>query len=128
MRSLPVLAITLAAFAVNVAASGVRPAPQAGTVFAVYPGWDMDNGALSTIFNGTELACLQSCSSSATCVAYAYIPYGHGGTDNNPICVLKSTIDLSTFKMQTFDLSVAIVGACGTFKPVGPTICQTVSH
>jgi hypothetical protein len=66
MRSLSVLATTLAAFAVNAAAFGVQPAPQTGPVFAVYPGWDMDNGALSTIFNGTELACLQLYSSSVS--------------------------------------------------------------
>jgi hypothetical protein len=52
-------------------------------------------------------------SGHATCVAYAYIPYGHGGTDNNPICVLKSTVDLGTFKMQAFDLMSLSLGRAG---------------
>jgi hypothetical protein len=63
MRPLSFLAVLLLSVPTN-AASVVQPAPNAGTVFAVYPGWDMDNGALQTILNGTELACLQSCSSS----------------------------------------------------------------
>ncbi|KAJ6452418.1 hypothetical protein C8R45DRAFT_1223475, partial [Mycena sanguinolenta] len=109
------------------AASNVDPVPDAGTIFAVYPGWDMNNGSLQTIFNGTESACLHSCASSSTCVAFAYVPYGHGGSDVNPICVLKSTIDLSTFIIETFDVSVGIVGACGTVNPVGPTSCHTVN-
>ncbi|KAK6981100.1 hypothetical protein R3P38DRAFT_3234581 [Favolaschia claudopus] len=117
----------LTALLLSSVAWALKPTPAAGTVFAVYPGWDMDNGSLQTIFNGTEKACLQSCTSSATCVAYAYIPYGHGGTDVNPICVLKSSIDPSMFKQQSFDLSVGLVGGCGTFSPAGPTICRTVS-
>ncbi|KAJ7859775.1 hypothetical protein B0H14DRAFT_622373 [Mycena olivaceomarginata] len=120
------LATALASFSFAGVANAVQPSPDAGTVFAVYPGWDMDNGALATIFSGTESACLQSCRSSSTCVAYAYIPYGHNGTDAN-LCVTKSTIDLATFKMQSFDVSVGLVGACGTFKPAGPTSCFTVS-
>ncbi|KAJ7920553.1 hypothetical protein B0H13DRAFT_1867468 [Mycena leptocephala] len=125
MRPLSFLAVLLLSVPTN-AASVVQPAPNAGTVFAVYPGWDMDNGALQTILNGTELACLQSCSSSATCVAYAYIPYGNNGTIS-PICVLKSTVDLNTFKLQpSFDLSVGIVGACGTYTNCRKVRTQTI--
>ncbi|KAF8143724.1 hypothetical protein K438DRAFT_1853180 [Mycena galopus ATCC 62051] len=122
MYSLSSLSILLASFVFMAKAT---PVPEAGTIFAVYPGWDMDNGSLQTIFNGTESACLHSCASTTTCVAYSYVAYGHGGTDVNPICVLKSTIDLTTFKIQTFDVSVGIFGACGTVNPIGPTICFT---
>ncbi|KAJ6592883.1 hypothetical protein B0H19DRAFT_1365184 [Mycena capillaripes] len=127
MRSLSRLAI-LAVFLVLTTSAdvGVQPSPDAGTIFAVYPGWDMDNGALQTILNGTEISCLESCRSSATCVAYSYVPYGNSGTGITPFCVLKSSVDLGAFKMQSFDVSVGLVGACGTFNPVGPTSCRTV--
>ncbi|KAF8180547.1 hypothetical protein K438DRAFT_1938233 [Mycena galopus ATCC 62051] len=110
------------------AAPGARPSPDLGTVFAVYPGWDMDNGTAETIFNGTESACLQSCAANSACVAYAYVPYDNTGTDINPVCVLKNSIDLTTFTVHSgVDVSIGIIGACGTLNPVGPTICQTVT-
>ncbi|KAJ7367464.1 hypothetical protein DFH08DRAFT_1070375 [Mycena albidolilacea] len=92
---------------------------------SVYPGWDMDNGGSGTIFNVTERACVQSCGASSTCVAYAYVPFA----DPTPFCVLKNAIDLSTFKIQSFDVSVGLLGACGTFAPVGPmaTMCFTAT-
>ncbi|KAJ7722321.1 hypothetical protein B0H16DRAFT_1896176 [Mycena metata] len=96
-----------------------QPGPDIGTVFAVYPGWDMDNGQASEISNGTELECLQSCSTDTACVAYAYVPYSLA-------CFLKDSFDFSTFTVGTVPVSTGLVGACGTFSPVGPTICFTV--
>ncbi|KAJ7868537.1 hypothetical protein B0H14DRAFT_3861460 [Mycena olivaceomarginata] len=114
--------------AVN-AAPGAQPAPDIGAVFAVYPGWDMDNGnGGTTMLGGTELACLQACSASATCFAYAYVPYG--GSNTGPgvsACVLKTAVTLGTFKTQPNDISVGLIGSCGTFAPVGPTSCFTVT-
>jgi hypothetical protein len=51
------------AFVVN-AAPSVGPSPDLGSVYAVYPGWDMDNGGFQGILGGTEFACLQACHSS----------------------------------------------------------------
>ncbi|KAJ7465815.1 hypothetical protein B0H11DRAFT_2307817 [Mycena galericulata] len=103
-------------FVANVnAAPGIKRAADAGTVFAVYPGWDMDNGTAANIVNGTESACLQSCAASSTCVAYAYVPYDNTGTDINPLCVLKDSIDLSTFTVHSgIDVTIGLAGACGT--------------
>ncbi|KAF7350033.1 hypothetical protein MVEN_01305000 [Mycena venus] len=125
--SLSLATLLFSVVVANAAAAGIQPVPDVGTVFSVYPGWDMDNGTLETIFNGTELACLQSCASSGSCVAYAYVPYGNTGTED-PFCVLKNSIDLSTFTVHAgVDVSVGLIGSCGTVTPVGPTICQTVS-
>ncbi|KAJ7833990.1 hypothetical protein B0H13DRAFT_2328872 [Mycena leptocephala] len=96
--------------------------PDLGTAFSVYPGWDMDNGNSQKIINITELACMQLCSTSTSCVAYSYVPYGGA-----PDCYLKSSINLSTFKVQTVDVNAGLSGACGTFAPVGPTKCFTVT-
>ncbi|KAJ7366104.1 hypothetical protein DFH08DRAFT_1071727 [Mycena albidolilacea] len=109
------------------ASPSAQLAPDVGGVFAVYPGWDMDNGGATT-FGGTELACLQACSASATCVAYAYVPYG--GSNTGPgvaACNLKTAVTLSAFKTQPNDISVGLIGGCGTFAPVGPTRCFTVT-
>jgi hypothetical protein len=32
-----------------------------GSVFSVYPGWDMDNGGTTSIFGGTEIDCRKAC-------------------------------------------------------------------
>jgi hypothetical protein len=53
-------------------------------------------------------------STGATCVAYTYVPYASPSTGTAPACVLKSAIGLSTFKVQSFDLSTGLIGACGT--------------
>ncbi|KAJ7025678.1 hypothetical protein C8F04DRAFT_1268972 [Mycena alexandri] len=88
----------------------------------------MDNGTAANTVNGTESACLQSCAATSTCVAYAYVPYDNTGTDINPLCVLKDSIDLSTFTVHSgIDVTIGLAGACGTFEPVGPTICQTIT-
>ncbi|KAJ7084238.1 hypothetical protein C8R44DRAFT_821975 [Mycena epipterygia] len=97
------------------ASAGVEPAPELGTVFAVYPGWDMNNGETTEILNGTELACLQSCSATADCVAYAYSPYSTGGTGPvQPSCFLKNGLDLSTFQIRTLDLHTGRPTSCFT--------------
>ncbi|KAJ7842415.1 hypothetical protein B0H13DRAFT_1909839 [Mycena leptocephala] len=97
---------------------GVQPTPDAGTVFSVYPGWDMVNTSpATTTFGLTELACMQSCSTGAGCVAYAYVPFGFPGTTTGSVCVLKAAIDLTTFQIRTFDVSVGLKGVCGTFSP-----------
>ncbi|KAJ7769777.1 hypothetical protein B0H14DRAFT_2967300, partial [Mycena olivaceomarginata] len=122
---LTLLATLLASLSIAATAKAAPGAHDVGTVFSVYPGWDMDNGGSGTIFNVTERACVQSCGASSTCVAYAYVPFA----DPTPFCVLKSAIDLNTFKIQSFDVSVGLLGACGTFAPVGPmaTMCFTAT-
>jgi len=128
MLNLSNLAALLVAFSLTVnAATDVQTTPDVGGVFAIYPGWDMDNGSAGTILGGTELACMQSCNASAICVAYAYVPYGGANTGPGPACVPKSSITLGTFKTQAFDISVGLMGACGTFAPVGPTSCFSVT-
>ncbi|KAJ6583419.1 hypothetical protein DFH09DRAFT_1075838 [Mycena vulgaris] len=96
------------------ASPAVQPTPDVGAVFAVYPDWDIDNGNELTIQGGTEQACMATCSTSATCVAYAYVPYGGSNTGPGPACVLKSSFNIATFNTQAFDLSVGLLGACGT--------------
>ncbi|KAF8145683.1 hypothetical protein K438DRAFT_1781688 [Mycena galopus ATCC 62051] len=116
MLALSNLAALLVSFSLAITATpGAQPTPDVGAVFAVYPGWDMDDGSIGTILGGTELACMQSCSTSATCIAYAYVPYGGANTGPGPACVPKSSINLTTFKTQSFDLSVGLLGGCGTF-------------
>ncbi|KAJ7909231.1 hypothetical protein B0H13DRAFT_1877856 [Mycena leptocephala] len=85
------------------AAPGVQPAPN--LVFAVYPGWDMDNGGNSTS-GGTEMACQKSCSTSPSCAAYAYVPYGGGGGPPGTSCFLKNAVDISTFKTRAWDTTL----------------------
>ncbi|KAF7336465.1 hypothetical protein MSAN_02300700 [Mycena sanguinolenta] len=105
------------------AAPAVRRAPEESTVFAVYPGWDMSNGNAETIAVVTEATCLQLCAASSTCVAYSYVPYDDSA---DPLCNLKSTIDVSTFQVNPdLVVNVGLVGACNTFEPVGPTLCFT---
>ncbi|KAJ7037610.1 hypothetical protein C8F04DRAFT_1393531 [Mycena alexandri] len=115
MLALSNLATLLVAYAVAVKATG--------TVFAVYPGWDMANESLEATFDGTERDCLTSCQTNSVCVAYTYIPYGSGATGVSPACILKSSINVNDFTVQSFPASTALVGHCGAFAPVGPTIC-----
>ncbi|KAJ6528979.1 hypothetical protein B0H19DRAFT_1083317 [Mycena capillaripes] len=98
-------------------------------VFAVYPGWDMNNGGFSTTFVGTELDCMNSCAANGGCIAYAYVPYGPSSPAKQPECVLKGTIDPSTFKIQPFDVSSGLLKPCGSFPVdlVGPTECFNVT-
>ncbi|KAJ6526812.1 hypothetical protein B0H19DRAFT_1275647 [Mycena capillaripes] len=130
MLTLSNLAVFFASFVLaGHAMPSVQPAPDAGTVFAVYPGWDMDNGSYMIIHNGTELACMQSCRDSESCCAFSYVPYGEGYFGPGPSCFLKNAVTLSTFKRQSSDTSVGLIGPCGTFEPVGPTPseCFTVT-
>ncbi|KAJ7876983.1 hypothetical protein B0H13DRAFT_2347407 [Mycena leptocephala] len=116
--------LTLSNLAALLVSFTLAPAPTVGTVFAIYPGWDMDNGRTTATSDGSELACMQLCSADTTCVAYAYAPYQPSGSLS---CFLKDSVDLSTFKTQSVDVSVGLVGACGTFVPVGPTSCYSVT-
>ncbi|KAJ7250112.1 hypothetical protein B0H12DRAFT_1234425 [Mycena haematopus] len=128
MLALSNLATLLVSFALATDASrNAKPTPDLGSSFAVYPGWDMDNGSSSTISNVTEQACMQACGASTSCTAYAYGPYpsfrSAGAT-----CFLKDSLDLSKFKQQPdADISTGIIGACENFKPVGPTQCYTIA-
>ncbi|KAJ6458974.1 hypothetical protein C8R45DRAFT_1109677 [Mycena sanguinolenta] len=116
MLALSNLASLLVAFAVAVkATAGNGATPEIGTVFAVYPGWDMENDSLEATFDGTERECLTSCQTNSACVAYTYIPYGDGATGTSPACILKSSIDLNEFSIQSFPANTALVGHCGTF-------------
>ncbi|KAJ7908639.1 hypothetical protein B0H13DRAFT_1878423 [Mycena leptocephala] len=102
------------------AAPGVQPTPDAGTIFSVYPGWDMVNPGPTTTFGLTELACMQSCSTGAGCVAYAYVPFGFPGTTTGSVCVLKTAIDLTTFQTRAFDVSAGLKGAVGPSRQLDP--------
>jgi hypothetical protein len=63
MLTLSNIAALLVSFSIGVSAVPVvQPAPALGTVFAVYPGWDMDNGEAIETSDGSELACMQLCS------------------------------------------------------------------
>ncbi|KAF8188269.1 hypothetical protein K438DRAFT_1834178 [Mycena galopus ATCC 62051] len=108
-----IAALLSGVFAVH--ATPVKPAPDVGNVFAVSPGWDMSVLGLS------EMECFQTCSKNATCVAYSFVPY------ETPTCFLKVAFDLATFQIRDFDVSVGLLGAYGTFSPVGPTSCFTMT-
>jgi hypothetical protein len=117
---------------VRAAPVGVGPTPDVGSVYAVYPGWDMDNGNNGQLNGGTEQGCLKACSTSgfescvhtgsnlrikiagSTCVAYVYVPYGSSVTGPGPVCILKNSFNVSAFKTQSFDISVGLFGPCGT--------------
>ncbi|KAJ7673994.1 hypothetical protein DFH06DRAFT_752399 [Mycena polygramma] len=107
--------------------AAATPTADSDTVFAVYPGWDMDNGQTSpTIFNGTEADCAKSCATTAGSKAYAYVPYS-GAYVYGPSCYLKDAVDLSKFVKQPRDTNVGLPGPCGTYQPVGPTECYNVT-
>ncbi|KAJ7250466.1 hypothetical protein B0H12DRAFT_1120511 [Mycena haematopus] len=58
----------------------------------------------------------------STCIAYSYVPYGP-----TPACFLKPVVNLKSFSVdQGRVVSTGLVGPCGTFDPVGPTICVTI--
>ncbi|KAJ7137333.1 hypothetical protein C8R43DRAFT_1238885 [Mycena crocata] len=126
------LAITTPATATPTATAAAHPTgkPAVGTVFAVYPGWDMDNGG-ALIPVSSEEGCLQACAASASCLGYAYAPYGIPPAGVPPsACYLKSSVNPDTFKAQPDRVTnVGIVGRCGTFTPIGPdpSICRTVT-
>ncbi|KAF7368072.1 hypothetical protein MSAN_00873300 [Mycena sanguinolenta] len=129
MRSLSSFATLFSAF---VLAVNAKPAPAMGNVFAVYPGWDMTSQAepSSPIHNLSEMQCLEACYAGASCIAYAYVPYGGDPHDSNKTpgsCYLKDTIVLTDFVKQSFDVSAGLIGPCGTFSPAGPTTCFTVT-
>ncbi|KAJ6553355.1 hypothetical protein B0H19DRAFT_1377893 [Mycena capillaripes] len=130
MRSLSTFAALFACFVLAVNAT-VKPAPEIGSVFAVYPGWDMIATAepSSPITNGTEIHCLQACQASPACRAYVYVPYGDpNNADKGPgACWLKDTIILGDFVKPKFVANAGLLGPCGTFSPVGPTSCYNVT-
>ncbi|KAJ6459607.1 hypothetical protein C8R45DRAFT_1109475 [Mycena sanguinolenta] len=114
MLALSALLLSIALATCTSTSSSSKPAPDLGTVFAVYPGWDMDNGNAPPLANVTEMACMQACGASTSCVAYAYVAYnsfrGPGAT-----CYPKTGIDISKFKQQSdADVSTGVIGACGT--------------
>ncbi|KAJ7019298.1 hypothetical protein C8F04DRAFT_1148165 [Mycena alexandri] len=124
MLALSNLASLLVAFAVAVkATAGNGTTPEVAGSFAVYPGWDMANESFGATFGGTERDCLTSCQTNSVCVAYTYIPYGSAITGTGPACILKSSINVNAFGLQTFPTSTGLAGHCGTFAPVGPTLC-----
>ncbi|KAJ7471594.1 hypothetical protein B0H11DRAFT_2282992 [Mycena galericulata] len=103
--------------------------PDVAVEFAVYPGWDMGNpaGISASSVGGTELACLQACLASSTCVSYSYLPYDGGEPATAPACFLKDQLDFSVIQVEPWPVTLGIVGPCGTFNPPGPTNCFTVS-
>ncbi|KAF8188270.1 hypothetical protein K438DRAFT_1972456 [Mycena galopus ATCC 62051] len=126
MPTLSNLAALLFSFTLAVdAAAGAQSKPDSGAVFAVYPGWDMDNGG-NLMSNITEAECLKACSTSPSCLGCTYVPYGGPGIPPSA-CYLKDGVDTTTFKQQNYDCSAATFGPCGTFMPPGPTQCYTVT-
>ncbi|KAJ7861455.1 hypothetical protein B0H14DRAFT_3445379 [Mycena olivaceomarginata] len=109
--------LTALVLAVPIVAVGL-PHSEEGTVFAVYPGWDQNDGEGTLIQGGTEAACLEACSTNrdaigSTCIAYSYVPYGA-----TPACFLKPVINLGAFSVdQGRVVTTGLAGACGTFKP-----------
>ncbi|KAJ7776279.1 hypothetical protein B0H16DRAFT_1449711 [Mycena metata] len=102
-NSKALLAGTLAALAAFASANPTNPAPDATNFWAVYPGWDMADGAgisTSTV-NGTELACLAAC---------------NAGTTLSPSCWLKDELDFSAIQTRGFPITLVILGACGTTR------------
>ncbi|KAJ6483535.1 hypothetical protein C8R47DRAFT_564384 [Mycena vitilis] len=126
MIGLSKISALLVALALTANASAT-PAPDSEIVFAVYPGWDMDNGQSSpTIFNSTEADCAKSCATTAGAKAYAYVPYS-GAYVYGPSCYLKDAVDVTKFVKQDRDTSAGLPGPCGTYQPVGPTECYNVT-
>ncbi|KAJ6496307.1 hypothetical protein C8R45DRAFT_985550 [Mycena sanguinolenta] len=113
----------LAAITIALPVAAMTPrSPDEGTVFAVYPGWDQNDGEGTLIQGGTEGACLAACSASSTCIAYSYVPYS-----TPPACFLKPVVNLASFSVDSGRVvSTGLVGPCGTFEPIGPTICVTI--
>ncbi|KAJ7104755.1 hypothetical protein C8R44DRAFT_987912 [Mycena epipterygia] len=123
LKPIAVLACCVLTAAINIS----TPKPDLGNIFAVYPGWSMTVGNANSFLGITELACQQACSTDTTCLAYVYFPYG-GPNVPNALCTLKTSINLADFAVETgIVTSVGLIGGCGTFSPVGPTICQTVT-
>ncbi|KAJ6569220.1 hypothetical protein B0H19DRAFT_1373470 [Mycena capillaripes] len=117
-------ALLLASVVAVNAAPGVGPTPDASIGFAVYPGWDLNNGAASILSGGTELDCMKSCITAAGCLAYAYVPFGSPATGlNQPGCVLKNGIDPKSFQIQAYVVNSGLINPCGSFPVVGPTNC-----
>ncbi|KAJ7893556.1 hypothetical protein B0H13DRAFT_2338157 [Mycena leptocephala] len=101
--------------------------PDLGNIFAVYPGWTMTNPNDAATPRGiSELACQQTCSADATCLGYIYFPYG-GPNVPTPLCTLRNSITLNFAVEPGIVTSVGLIGGCGTFSPIGPTICQSVT-
>ncbi|KAF7355885.1 hypothetical protein MVEN_00917200 [Mycena venus] len=117
--------VTSLSLAVN-ATPLVQPTPDLGTVFAVYPGWSMDNGASNILVGDHELDCMIACSADTRCLAYTYIPYIKNEPGSGPTCATYTGINLTNFNTKTFPVNVGLIGACGTFTPTGPTNCFTV--
>ncbi|KAJ7766122.1 hypothetical protein B0H16DRAFT_1717349 [Mycena metata] len=87
----------------------VQPAPDATSLWAVYPGWDMANPA------GI---------SSATVA----VPGSYCTTTLSPSsCWLKDELNFSAIETRGFPITLAILGACGTFNVRGPALCFTVA-
>ncbi|KAJ7713291.1 hypothetical protein B0H16DRAFT_1478774 [Mycena metata] len=141
-NSKALLAGTLAALAAFASANPTNPAPDATNFWAVYPGWDMADGAgisTSTV-DGTELACLAACNADPTCVSYSYQPYP-AGTTLSPSCWLKDELDFSAIQTRGFPITLVILGACGTtrallthaslpirsFNVRGPALCFNIA-
>jgi hypothetical protein len=101
MLTLSPFATLFASFALAANASpSAQPATDVGGVFAVYPGWDMDNSAATT-FGGTELACLQACSAST---------FRSLGTSFRPLKLTDFTQMLPVLPMRTFPTAGVTLG------------------
>jgi hypothetical protein len=62
MLALSTVFALLASFSLAVnAAPGVQPSPDLGSVFSVYPGWDMNNGRTTSILVGLKSTAGRRC-------------------------------------------------------------------
>ncbi|KAJ7193409.1 hypothetical protein GGX14DRAFT_405477 [Mycena pura] len=96
--------VVLGCCALAAASDLSTPRPDLGNLFAVYPGWDMSGGD-KPMHSGRVLR-----------------------SGDNGGRILKSTITLANVAVPVgFVSSLGLIGGCGTFSPVGPTICQTVN-
>ncbi|KAF7363107.1 hypothetical protein MVEN_00663100 [Mycena venus] len=127
MHLKPIALLACSALAAAAAVNIRSLKPEIGNVFAVYPGWSLVDAVENVSFNLSELACQQACSADTSCLAYVYYPYSSPG-DAAPYCILKSSINVADFTIQSGVVtSVGLIGGCGTFSPVGPTLCQSVT-
>ncbi|KAJ7797024.1 hypothetical protein B0H14DRAFT_2619391 [Mycena olivaceomarginata] len=126
MLTLYNLASLLASF-FSVAVKAAPGLPDVGTVFSIYPGWYMDNGGLTTIFGGTEQDCLKTCIARGLNLRRVRLrPFSNN--NNAPFCVPNGSIDLTTFKTQTFDVSLRTGWTHALFHCRCTGVTQVAAH
>ncbi|KAJ7367471.1 hypothetical protein DFH08DRAFT_927986 [Mycena albidolilacea] len=96
------------------------------TVFSIYPRWDMENGGL-TISGGTEQECLKTCMDRGCCFRSLQLrPYGTYLASR--LNLRHGSIDLTTFKTQTFDVNLRTGWTHTLFHRRCTGVTQVASH